>query len=319
MKFVASVPATSANLGPGFDTLGIALNLWNHFELQPDAGSFPITVETDGEGKVALPADHTHLVAQILFDELERQAKESQQTITLPPFRLLCRNHVPPGSGLGSSSTAVLGGLILAHAYLQWLREGKAQLDCSKILAQAIAHEGHGDNVAPALLGDLVIVAIDEQRVVTRQIRLAPTRVVVCVPDFHFLTSQARSVLPTHIARADAIANIGRAVLVIEALRDDDYELLREAMSDRLHEPYRLPLIPGAVDARKAALHTGAAAVSLSGAGPGMIAFAKDHHDEIGQAMVAEFAKAGLRSRYWVLEVINHGATLKTEESKAAS
>ena len=315
MKFVASIPATSANLGPGFDSLGIALNLWNHFELELDSGNASISVETNGEGAASLPTDQTHLVAQVLFNEIKRLSQEGQQPISLPPLRLVCHNNVPAGSGLGSSSTAVLGGLILAHACMQWAKGEEVRLEHANILHQAVALEGHGDNVAPALLGDLVIVATNHQQVITHTVKLPPTRVTVCVPDFYFLTSQARSVLPGHISRADAIANIGRASLVVEALRIGSYTLLGQAMSDTLHEPYRLPIIPGAIEARKAALQANAVAVSLSGAGPGMIAFAEDGHKQIGQAMVDAFANAGLRSRFWVLDTIDHGARLTTASS----
>ena len=122
MKFIASVPATSANLGPGFDSLGLALNLWNRFELQPFSGNQPITIETLGEGSNLLPTDQTHLAAQILLNEISRLATLAGISTNFPNFRLICHNQVPAGSGLGSSSTAVLGGLMLAHAYIQWAK-----------------------------------------------------------------------------------------------------------------------------------------------------------------------------------------------------
>ncbi|MFN8439711.1 MAG: homoserine kinase [Caldilineaceae bacterium] len=310
MKFVASIPATSANLGPGFDSVGLALNLWNHFEfhLQPD--HLPISVETNGEGNKTLPTDQSHLSVQVLLNEIERLALIHQLDLDLPSFHLVCRNNVPAGSGLGSSSTAVLGGLMLAHAYVQLATHHPFAFERDQILSEAAAEEGHGDNVAPAMLGGLVIVATDETGLIAQKVTLPPLRVVVCVPEFHFLTSQARAVLPEQLRRADAIANIGRTALVVEALRNQDYNLLARAMADRIHEPYRLPIIPGALAARQAALCAGAAAVSLSGAGPGMIAFSANHHEQIGQAMVNAFAVAGLASRFWTLDTLDDGATL---------
>lgn len=315
MKFVASVPATSANLGPGFDSLGLALDLWNHFELRLSTTDRSITVETNGEGASTLPGDHTHLAAEILLDEIRRLAKIEGIRLSIPPLHLVCHNHVPAGSGLGSSSTAVLGGLMLAHAFVQWASKRTGELDQQVILQQAAAHEGHGDNVAPAMLGGLVIVAADAAGLIYRKVKIAPLRAVVCVPDFHFLTSQARSVLPQQIERADAIANIGRTSLVVEALRTGDYPLLASAMSDRLHEPFRLPIIPGALAARQAALAADAATVSLSGAGPGMIAFAETNHQAIGKAMTEAFAAAALPARFWILDSIDHGARLEILQS----
>jgi homoserine kinase len=145
----------------------------------------------------------------------------------------------------------------------------------------------------------------------TQRIAIAPQKVVVCVPDFHFLTSTARAAVPQQFSRSDMIFNIGRAILVIEALRNADYALLGRAMDDRLHEPYRLPLIPGAVAAKAAALAQGASAVAMSGAGPGLIAFTTINHHAIGAAFVAAFAEANLNARYWVLDTLEHGATVE--------
>jgi homoserine kinase len=131
--------------------------------------------------------------------------------------------------------------------------------------------------------------------------------VVVCVPDFYFMTSHARSVLPAHYSRADAVFNVGRAMLVVEALRGGDATLLAKAMDDRIHEPYRLPAIPGALAARQAALANGACAVCLSGAGPGMIAFANGAHEAIEEAMQSAFASSGLNARTWALDVAQRG------------
>ena len=198
MKFVASIPATSANLGPGFDSIGLALNLWNRFELHPQPRSTPVSVETHGESRASLPSDQTNLIAQIILEEMRRLSPAHlslahQLSLPLPSFRLVCHNHVPAGSGLGSSYTAVLSGLMLAHAYMQWLQDEPVILDREKILSQAVTHEGHGDNVAPAMLGGLVIVATDKAGLIAQKVLLPPLQVVVCVPDFYFLTSQART------------------------------------------------------------------------------------------------------------------------------
>lgn len=308
-KLRARIPATSANLGPGFDCLGIALDLWNEFELRTDLGASGIAVQVMGEGEGVIPLDSSNIVAETLVGEWTRLGRADLLPRPGSGYALRCRNRVPCGSGLGSSSTAILGGLLLAHALAAGSR---FDLDVSRptILARAVEIEGHGDNVAPALLGGLVVVTTEAGEVITDRLPIAPMRVAVCVPDFKFLTSEARAVLPTQYTRADTIYNIGRAMLVMEALRDHDDALLARAMGDRIHEPYRLPRIPGAGDAKAAALHAGAIAVTLSGAGPGLLAVARDGHDRIGAAMVAAFERAGLRARAWSLDVSAGGANV---------
>jgi homoserine kinase len=308
MMISISVPATSANLGPGFDCLGLALDLWNQFDLHEIGPGESFVVETIGEGVNQFPSDQSHMVARIMLDELVRLTGDASWRHTPPGLRLTCRNRVPAGSGLGSSSTVVLGGLLLAHAYTRHLDGRCGGIDRDAVLQRAIDLEGHGDNVAPALLGGLVAVSTSDGPPLVRRIAIPPTRVVVCVPNYHFLTSTARSVLPTHVIKGDAISNIGRAILVVEALRTADYDLLGRAMHDCLHEPYRLPAIPGAVEARAAALAQGAAAVTLSGAGPGLIAFSSNRHQQIGAAMVEAFEQAQLSARYWTLDSLEHGA-----------
>ncbi|MCS7056544.1 MAG: homoserine kinase [Thermoflexales bacterium] len=300
------IPATSANLGPGFDCMGLALDLWNTFELHQGNGA-GITVESHGEGEDVLPNDKSHLVVRTMIEELTNSMPFDPRHQS---YHIVCRNAVPCGSGLGSSSTAVLAGLLFAGAILD-PHGFRSAAGLSRTLKRAFEIEGHGDNVAPALLGGLVIVVGHDGEVITHRIVPPPTRVVVCVPRYHFMTSHARSVLPLHYSRSDAVFNVGRAMLVVEALRNGDGALLARAMDDRIHEPYRLPAIPGAIEAKRAALACGALAVALSGAGPGILAFAQENHDAIGQAMQSAFASAGgVSARYWVLDVASSGAQI---------
>lgn len=304
------VPATTANLGAGFDCLGLALDLWNTFELhRAPEGSPSVQIEASGEGAEALPRNHTNIVARIIVEELFNTFGR-----TLPfPLRIVARNEVPCGSGMGSSSTAVIAGLWFAHA-LAAKDMSPATLEGLRktVLERAVRVEGHGDNVAPALLGGLVAVVADTGKVMTRNLDFKPLPVVVCVPEFNFLTTKARSVLPPTLPRADAIHNIGHALLTVEALRCGDTKLLAKALDDRIHEPYRFPVIPGAIEARDAARDAGADAVALSGAGPGVIAFGDaDKLDGVGRAMVEAFAKAGgLKARHWVLNPTLQGAQI---------
>lgn len=309
------IPATTANLGPGFDSMGLALNLWNTFELRLEGEPGTVSVRTEGEGANTLPQDQSHLVARTLIEETWPGLMPRDRGI-----QIFCQNNVPAASGLGSSSTAVLAGLLFSSALSaramhpeapeSVLESVRAPENVQRVLTRAIKLEGHGDNVAPALLGGLILVVSGGEPVV-RTVEHAPIRVVVCVPEFNFLTADARAALPAQYPRADTIFNIGHSLLVLEALRCGDAALLRRAMGDRVHEPYRMPLIPGATEVRTHALEAGAFACTLSGAGPGLIAFAESNHEAIGAAMVQGFAGAGLRARSWVLDAIHEGTSIE--------
>ncbi len=300
------VPATSANLGPGFDSMGIALDLWNDFELDMDGGEPGVSVSVIGEGELTLPRDRSHLTIGTLLDELARHGIPAPERLSLR-----CRNDIPSASGLGSSSSAVVAGLIMATVLRLAATTGRRvrphEIELHDVLARAVEVEGHGDNVTPAIYGGLQVVYTHGDHYRNRAIPIPPTKVVVCVPDFLYLTSQARAALPASISHADAVFNIGHAMLVAEALRSQDDALLSDALRDALHEQYRLPSIPGAFDARQAALDASAIAVCLSGAGPGLLAFARKEHDTIGEAMVAAFRRHRLNARYWVLSASTGG------------
>lgn len=299
MKVRVKVPATTANLGPGFDALGLALNLWNEADFtRREDGQVHVSVQ--GEGVDVLPTDAENLVAEAavkLFD------------LTGTPFPGLdisCLNRVPLGSGMGSSSAAMLTGLLGANALIE------NPLNNEEILKLAIETEGHPDNVAPAMLGGLVASIVHEDRVFSMRLPAKANHgaihAIVVLPDFNFPTQHARSILPTQVERKDAIFNISRAILVTEALRTGDLTLLGIAMKDSLHQPYRLPLIPGAVDALEAGKAAGAAAVALSGAGPGMIAFSSHIDPAIGAAMRQAFEAVGMPARVFELETSYEGA-----------
>jgi homoserine kinase len=299
MKVLVKVPATTANLGPGFDALGLALNLWNEAEfVATDDKQITFTIE--GEGVDILPYDATNPIADAALQIYDKAGNACNG------LRIHCVNRVPLSSGLGSSSAAMLTGMLGANALL-----GNPLSD-EEILKLAIETEGHPDNVAPAMLGGLVASIVYDEHVISLKLparaNRSPIHVTVVLPDFDFPTKQARAILPKQVDRKDAIYNISRAVLVTEALRTGDLELLGKAMSDALHQPYRIPLIPGAQAAIEAAHHAGTAAVALSGAGPSLIAFSSKQEPAVGLAMKRAFEQAGLAARIFELGTSYEGA-----------
>jgi homoserine kinase len=296
MKILIKVPATSANLGPGFDSLGLALDLWNETVVTL-AIEFSVRVKGEGVGKLAMGEKN------LIVHAAQRLAECAGRK--LPTFHADCVNQIPLSSGLGSSAAATLTGLLAGNALLgnPFLRE--------EILSLAAEMEGHPDNVAPALMGGLVVSTMDKDKVTARQIPTASAiHITIALPNFELPTKEARAVLPTQVSMKDAVHNLSRAVLVTEAFRNGDMDLLGKAMTDTLHQPYRLPLIPGAQSAMEAAKEAGADAVALSGAGPSLIAFSSKAEAAIGESMQRAFESAGLSARVFNLQVSPQGASV---------
>jgi homoserine kinase len=291
------VPATSANLGPGFDCLALALDLWNQaiFTVVGEG----IRVEVLGEGQNELPEDQENMVARAALYYWK------MNHVPVPPGLLIqCENQIPLSSGLGSSAAATLTGMLAAR---KLANHAASDLD---LLELASRLEGHSDNISACLKGGLVGVTCSQDKLITSQWNVPEINVVVAVPDFDFPTAAARAALPRSIGLDDAVFNLGRVLMVTDALRKGDLDLLGRVMDDRLHQPYRLRMIPGSYEALKAANASGAAACALSGAGPGIIAFVRHNPHQVAQAMQAAFTRAGVKSRALVLTVSNKGAVI---------
>ncbi|MCX6400120.1 MAG: homoserine kinase [Propionibacteriales bacterium] len=257
-----TVPATSANLGPGFDTLGLALDLRDHLEAEViDSG---LVVEVIGYGAGEVPLDERHLVVRAMRATFER--------LGLAPsgLRLSCTNAIPHARGLGSSSAAIVGGVWLAR---ELLAGGHLLLDDAALLDIAARLEGHPDNVAPALLGGFVIAGQDADSSFFAVPGSVDPRVsaVVFIPSDPVSTEAARGLLPADVPHADAAANAGRAALMVAALSGRPEELLR-ATEDRLHQQYRRPAMPASLALVESLRAEGVPAV-ISGAGPTVLAF----------------------------------------------
>jgi len=292
------VPASTTNLGPGFDALGMALQLHNRVGLRIAEG--PVRVEVTGEGAGVLEAGADNLVytaVRRLYAEVGREA---------PPLEIRLENAIPVSRGLGSSSTAIVGGLVGANALLG------EPLDREAVLALAVELEGHPDNVTPALLGGFQVTSLTEDGLIHLRLPTpAGLRAVVCVPEASVSTAAARRVLPEQYSRADAVFNIGRAALLVAALLTGATGELRAAMQDRIHQPYRAPLIPGFDAALAAALEAGAAGACLSGSGSTMLALVTGDAERVGEAMTAAVRAAGASARWLALDVDPEGAVVE--------
>lgn len=302
-QVVIRVPATSANLGPGFDVLGLALGLYNRILVSEGSSEeAPVTVEVSGEGEGLLEDGAENLVYRAacrLFGEAGAVA---------PPLCLRLENAIPVSRGLGSSSAAIVGGLLAANA---WLGE---PLSRTRLLALAVEMEGHPDNVAPAAMGGLQICSLTDTGLVRLTGRVDPSlRAVVCIPEARISTHAARGVLPSTYSRADAVFNTGRAALLVAGLAAGDRAAIGAGMEDRLHQPYRGPLIPGFAAALAAAREAGAFGSCLSGSGSTMLAITGDDADTaaIGDAMVAAVTAAGGSARWLALSVDYEGAVIE--------
>ena len=254
------VPATSANLGPGFDALGLALAWYD--EVAARVTEQGVAVEVRGEGAGELPTDDRHLVVRAMYAAFDALGGRP------PGLALRCHNRIPQARGLGSSSAAAVAGLVAARALV---RGGTQRLDDAALLRLAYRFEGHPDNVAPCLLGGLTIAwtAGDEVRVA----RLTPApdlRPVVFVPPQRGETRAARAALPAAVPHADAAHSAGRAALLVHALTSAPGQLF-DATEDRLHQPYRAAGMPGSAELLRRLRAAGVAAV-ISGAGPSVLA-----------------------------------------------
>lgn len=301
MAVLVSVPATTANLGPGFDCLGAALNLYNRFRFEAlPAGQLAIAAVGPEAEKVSREADN--LVVQCF----ERVYRELGQPA--PGLKLDVELAVPLARGLGSSATAIVAGLVGANA----LAGNPLSREHIRDLATEI--EGHPDNVVPAYLGGAVLAATDpEGGWVTADLNWNPEVVpVLAIPDFELSTEAARSVLPQDYSRADAIFNTAHCALVIRALETGNPSWLRAALQDRIHQPYRQSLISGYAEVEAAALAAGAHAMVISGAGPTLLALASpETAAAVAAAMDETWRGLGINPMVKVLAIAG-GTTVET-------
>ena len=305
---VVDVPATSANIGPGFDCLGAALDLNNRFtmrRIEGDGERFELIIEgQEGSHLRGGPDNLVYRAAQRVWKAAGEEPVGLEARVRLA---------VPPARGLGSSATAIVAGLVGATALVG------EPLSREKLLELAIDIEGHPDNVVPSLLGGLCMTAkAASQRWRVVRCEWVPTvKAVVAIPSIRLSTSEARRAMPKSIPLGDAVVNLGALTLLLQGLRTGNGDLIADGMHDRLHEPYRWRLIKGGQEVREAALKAGAWGCAISGAGPSILALCSEEVGAaVSQAMVRAWEAAGVASRAPLLNLQTKGSHWHPKESE---
>lgn len=292
------IPGTTANCGPGFDTVGMACSIYNDMELElsKEGG---IRVEVSGEGAGLIVANERNIAVQAV------QAVLDKVDANYHGIMIRMNNHIPLSRGLGSSAAAIVAGLVAANAATG---EKLSQQD---LLNMATIFEGHPDNVAPAILGGVAVSVNHDGHV--HSLRFMPPKeliLIAAIPEFTLPTKISRKVLPPTLPFSDAVFNVSRTALLIGALCQGQYESLKIALDDKVHQPYRRKLITGIDEVFEAAIDAGALGATISGAGPTLLAFSQEAPIQIGEAMVKAFNRAGIKAKYQVLTIDSHGAQI---------
>lgn len=318
-KIRVKVPATTANLGSGFDSFGVALNLYNEIEVveikeiqgrlwtlnsepAPEASSAfqkgKVRVEIIGEGKDTLPKDERNIVWKAMKKVFSICKKP------LYNYHLRLNNRIPLESGLGSSAAATLAGLLAANKICY------NKISETDILKLAVELEGHPDNIVAAFAGGFCICYKENDRIEYLKLEMpSDLKSVVCTPEFGLSTKFARKILPKKVPMASAVFNLSRSAVFTASILKKKYELLKVAMEDRLHQSYRDRYIPGIKKVFDSAYKSGAYGVAISGAGPSIVSFSsRVKAKNVALAMEKGFKSAGVKSRSFILDFENKGA-----------
>ncbi|MCR4430090.1 MAG: homoserine kinase [Tepidanaerobacteraceae bacterium] len=290
------VPATTANIGPGFDCLGAALGLYNYIEMEfwdkPE-------IEVMGEGRNEIIRDETNLVYLAAEKVLSEAGLKK-------PLRIKLENNIPLARGLGSSAACIAGGMLAANELIC------RHFSTDRIIDMATGMEGHPDNVVPALVGGFSICMLHEGKVIYRNLPIPENlRFIAAIPRFQLETVRARKVLPKEIPLSDAVFNLSRTALMVSAFCSGNFEDFAVFCQDKLHQPYRSTLIPGLEKMIETVARQGALGCFLSGAGPTVICISnEDKADFFGKIMVKTFSDEGVESEYKILMPDQKGTCL---------
>lgn len=310
-SFEVRLPASTSNLGAGFDCFGLALKLYLRIRatVRPETAEQCRVRTTGPHENASLPRNESNLIYRAMAHAAKHEG------IKLPPLDLAVHNEIPLASGLGSSAAAIVGGIKLAGLI------GDKNLSTETILNYATEFEGHPDNVSATLQGSLVANCIDAAGVIYSVKMKWPREIkaVVVSPRSQLPTHVARAALPPHIKRTDAVFNLQRTALFVGALTQGRYEFLWEAMRDRLHQPRRESLVPGLAEALSVPRMDGLLGIALSGAGPSILALATDHEEQIGAKLTSCFRSHGIRSIIRTLQIDNEGCQVVKQSQRLKS
>ncbi len=305
MKVSVKVPATTANLGPGFDSLGLALPIFNIITVEetimPGTGiEINIIDETHEQDIISIPTDENNIVykaIELLYNSIGQTPSELKITI---------KTQIPIARGLGSSAAVIVGGLLAANELL-----GRPA-DEAALLSIATEIEGHPDNITPAVVGGFVISSQEEDgSVIYSKINWPKDwNITVCIPDYELSTSIARSVLPEEVPMKDAIFNLKHTAMLVQAVNTHDEKLMKAALDDRLHQQYREKLIPGLKEIKQALKHEeNVMGVVISGAGPSILVISHGNNlDKIRQTVSHVWEEMKVKSKILTLKVEEQGA-----------
>ena len=294
------VPASTAYLGAGFDCLGLALEMYLNVRATviSKPGARAVARSRGVSGTSVLPrTPDENLIFRAMRHAAEREG------FRLPAVRLAVQNDIPVASGLGSSAAATVAGVVLSFVVT------KRNISRPTVLQYAAEVEGHADNAAASLLGGLAITFARADASIAAVHRPWPKmiRIVAVTPDYPLQTAQSRAVLPKTVAFRDAVHNLQRAALFVAAIEERQYDLIWDAMQDRLHQSFRQTLIPGLGEVLAIRRMPGLLGIALSGAGPTVIALATDRFEAIGKEIGARFERRGIRSSLRTLEIAQEG------------
>lgn len=307
MKITVKVPATTANIGPGFDCLGMAIPIYNEITIEetimPGTGIEINIIDEEDEFEIlSIPTDENNIVykaVDLLYNSIGQTASE---------LKISIKTRIPIAKGLGSSASVIVGGLIAANELL-----GRPA-DEAALLSIATEVEGHPDNVAPTILGGFVLSSLeDDGSIVYRKLPWPKEwKITVCVPDYELATDISRSVLPEMISLKDAAFNSRRCAMLVEAIHTKDAELLKLALQDKIHQPYRMKLVPGLKEiAEKLKHEDNVLGCVLSGAGPSIVVISQGNGlDRIREIISQTWLDLNVRSDIKTLEIEEQGAVI---------
>ena len=294
-------PATTGNLGSGYDCAGMALELYNTVEFRETETGLKIELVGEGSGRIPTNENNLSIIA----------AQSVFKTVGFNPKGLLVHmNHeIPVSRGLGSSGVAIVTGAVAANEL------AGRPLGTDQLLRICSELEGHPDNVVPSLLGGFSVSSERSGKIIYQTFPVSTAlKGIVAIPDFPLDTKVARSVLPKLIPMEDAVYNMCNVGLLVGSFLSENYNLLDQAMSDRIHQPYREKLIPGLMEVINKAQDAGAHVTALSGAGPTVIALATKNFQQIGEAMIMEFAKNEICAKFKILSFDNSGCQILSND-----